>query len=229
MVLACALQVAVLSSSAVATCIHELNEVRYVLGYKYLWFVYVPMYFIARPVVFLFVSLIDIIESDSIAAKASHVPAYYAPQPHADESFLLIAIVLPTVAAIFGALHLIAWGFQFPPHERLLWRIGSLTITAIPTGTLFVILSVLFIRVCLKFVKENLNTPLPTSKISPSGSVRENVEVIFGLLAAFLAGAGLVAYMLARLLLLAQAVVLLSKQPDSAFYAIDWTHFFPHL
>jgi len=45
----------------------------------------------------------------------------------------------------------------------------------------------------------------------------------------FLAGAGLVAYMLARLLLLTQAIMLLRKQPESAFYAINWTNFLPHI
>lgn len=46
---------------------------------------------------------------------------------------------------------------------------------------------------------------------------------------AFLAGTGLVAYMLARLLLLTQAIILLRKQPESAFYAINWADFLLHI
>ena len=111
---------------------------------------------------------------------------------------------------------------------HLLWRISSLTITAIPTGALVSVLSVLSIGACLKFLEAKFDIRPPTSA-STSGRLKDNVEIMFGLSAAFVAGAGLVAYMLARLLLLAQAIVLLRKQPDSAFYAVDWTHFFPHL
>ena len=185
------------------------------------------MYVIGRPVVVLFVSLARIINSDSVATDASHVPTFYAPQPHSDDSVFLFAIVLPIVSAIFGALHLIAWRFQFPSHvEQLLWRIGSLTITAIPAGAIAVILFFVFISICLVILGifgihlENFSIP---------SEAEENVEIIMGMIAALVGGAALVAYMLARLLLLTQAVVLLRKQPDSAFYAIDWTHFFPHL
>ena len=48
-------------------------------------------------------------------------------------------------------------------------------------------------------------------------------------IAVFLVGAALVAYMLARLLLLTQAIMLLRKQPESAFYAINWANFLPHI
>jgi hypothetical protein len=37
------------------------------------------------------------------------------------------------MALVFGGIHLIAWSFAFPSHiERLLWRISSLAITAVP-------------------------------------------------------------------------------------------------
>ena len=38
-----------------------------------------------------------------------------------------------------------------------------------------------------------------------------------------------VGYMVARLVLLLQAVALLREQPASAFYVIDWTRFLPHV
>ena len=223
-----ALYVSILSSAPVTTCIEELNDLSHSPGFKFLWFLYLPMYAIGRPVVVLFESLVRIVRTESIAANASHVPTFYAPQPHSDESFFLFYIVLPIVAAIFGALHLIAWRFQFPSHvEQLLWRIGSLTITAIPSGTLAFTLFLLFIGICLGFLKEVVGIRPTTPSIPSRGN--DSVEIILGVMVAFLGGAGLVAYMLARLLLLMQAVVLLRKQPDTAFYAINWTHFFPHL
>ena len=223
-----ALYVSILSSSFITTCIEELGDLRDTPGFQYLWFLYLTMYVIGRPVVVLFESLVRIVNTDSIADNASHVPTFYAPEPHSDDSFFLFYVVLPIVAAIFGALHLIAWRFQFPSHvEQLLWRIGSLTITAIPTGTLAFLLFLLFIGISLGFLRDAVGIR-PTAPSIPSG-VSDSVEIILGVIVAFLGGAGLVAYMLARLLLLTQAVVLLRKQPDSAFYAIDWTHFFPHL
>ena len=53
------------------------------------------------------------------------------------------------------------------------------------------------------------------------------MENMLGAIVVFLGGAALVAYMLARLLLLTQAIMLLRKQPESAFYAIDWADFLP--
>ena len=65
---------------------------------------------------------------------------------------MLFFIALPIVATAFGALHLIAWNFEFPSHlEQLLWRIASLTITGIPAAPLALELAAgaLFIGICV--------------------------------------------------------------------------------
>jgi hypothetical protein len=37
------------------------------------------------------------------------------------------------IATMFGAIHCVAWSFQFPSHtEQTLWRIASLSITCLP-------------------------------------------------------------------------------------------------
>ena len=111
---------------------------------------------------------------------------------------------------LFGALHCIGWNFDFPTHiEQLLWRIGSLAITAIPS-ILFVFGLMIQFGDDFSFESEMLGAMVVT-------------------VLAFLIGAGLIGYMLARLLLLTQAVVLLRKQPESAFYAINWAYFLPHI
>ena len=212
----------ILSSSAATTCIKELDELGDFPGYKYLWFLYVPVYFIVRPVVVLYESLFRVVNTERITTNASHVPTFYAPQPYSNDN-PWIAIVLAIVAAIFGGLHLIAWGFQFPSHiEQSLWRIGSLTITAFPTGCLAFILFAVFVFLGQLFFENKLGVGIPAT------GVMDNVKIILGLMAAFVGGMGLAAYMFARLLLVTQAVVLLRKQPDSAFYAIDWSRFFLH-
>lgn len=220
-----ALYVSILSSSAVTILIEELDDVREYPGYKYLWFFYLPVYLAFRPVVVLIESLTKIIDTHKIRKPgASHVPTFYAPQSHYDDPGLFISFVLPLVATIFGGLHLIAWHFQFPSHiEQLLWRIGALTITVIPVASLALVFSVILFLLGADFLETRFGVPATDFNIPSS------IEVILAILGAFVTVIGLIGYMLARLLLLTEAVVLLRKQPESAFYAIDWTHFLPHL
>jgi hypothetical protein len=47
-------------------------------------------------------------------------------------------IVGAVIATIFGAIHCVAWSFQFLSHtEQLLWRIASLSITCLPMAAWF--------------------------------------------------------------------------------------------
>jgi len=165
--------------------------------------------------------LTDIATSSTVKVNASHVPTFYAPgSTSLAEDRLLLGIILPVVAAIFGALHCIAWNFHFPSDiEQLLWRIGSLTITLIPPAFACIASIIIFL---LEFLREEYRLSLPECV----GIVMANM---LGAIALFLGGAALVAYMLARLLLLTQAIMLLRKQPESAFYAINWANFLPHI
>ena len=130
-------------------------------------------------------------------------------------------MALPVVAVIFGALHCIAWNFHFPSDtEQLLWRIGSLTITLIPLAF-----------VCIGFIVAALNS-LQGFLENKYDSLPPCVDTVLFLMMAiivFLGGAAIVAYILARLLLLTQAIMLSRKQPESAFYAINWTNFLSHI
>ena len=154
--------------------------------------------------------LFGIATTDEIEYLSAHVPTFYAPNMVPDDSGILIGFVLPVVAMLFGALHCIGWNFNFPTDiEQLLWRIGSLAITAIP--------SILFVFGLLK---------------QYDGGFTIESEMLGGMVVTvggFLVGAGLIGYMLARLLLLTQAIVLLRDQPESAFYAINWADFLPHI
>ena len=199
----------------------SLNEKREELdfpGDKYLWFLYLPIYlFIIIPIFALVESLGSIVATSKIPNDAYRVPTFYAPVPRVDgDDTTLFVVVLPPVACIFGAIHLIAWQFRFPSHvEQLLWRIGSLTITVL---TIFLCIS-LIIYILDKFGISFPAIPRNLEKV---------VEYMLGGIAAFLGGASLVEYMLARLLLLTEAIVLL-RQPKSAFYVISWSYFLPHV
>jgi len=176
-------------------------------GHTYLWPLYLPiMWFFINPSVALAEVLLGIAKTTTIVDDSVHVPTFYAPIT-ADDQITLLYLVLPVVAIFFGALHCIGWNFDFPSHiEQLLWRIGSLAITSIPF--------VLFVfGVTGKYWT------------IASKSLDDMVTVVLLAVAGFL----LVGYMLARILLLTQAIVLLRKQPESAFYAINWSDFLPHV
>jgi len=107
-------------------------------GDTYLWFLYLPILWVfIYPVGALALPLNDIATSSIVEVHASHVPTFYAPDTTSSaDGELLFGIILPVVAATFGALHCIAWNFHFPSDvEQLLWRIGSLTITLIPPAS----------------------------------------------------------------------------------------------
>ena len=119
-------------------------------------------------------------------------------------------VVATIIGIVFGGLHCIAWNFTYPTDvERLLWRSASVAIAAIP---LFVV------RAASDYVELSEEAP------------RERVSLI-SILAIALANFVsilLVLYMLARLSIIAQAFYLLTKQPPSAYIAIDWTQYVPH-
>ena len=107
---------------------------------EYLWPIFLPNYWILiLPVMLLGTSLYEIAATSELKPDAAPVPTFYAPDTglSGDTGTILFFIALPIVATTFGALHLIAWNFEFPSHiEQLLWRIAFLTITGIPAAPL---------------------------------------------------------------------------------------------
>ena len=180
-------------------------------GNTYLWFLYLLiLWFVFDPVTALTESLSSIATTRKLESHVTHVPTFYAPNiDSSGHHEKLLLFVLPVVAVMFGTLHCIAWNFHFPSHiEQLLWRIGSLTITLFP---LLLIVPPIVRHLYLYSIS------LPQRVLM----VRETLLAI----AIFLGCAAFVAYVLARLLLLTQAIMLLRKQPESAFYAINWANF----
>ena len=251
---------------------------------EFLRVLYLPFFWIfVLPVMLLGTSLFETVTTTALKPDVAHVPTFYAPDTDSsgDIEAMLFLIALPIVATGFGALHLLAWDFQFPSHiERLLWRIASLTITGIPAVPLalelavcalvvvaFVVAGIVFSPVhIVNFLRNRYDFPdfpdLPESVeivlavvTAPIWIPVVIVGVVFALLAqaiewvaeplyilamviysvgtvivvGILLPAVLVAYMVARLVLLSQAVILLREQPASAFHAVNWTRYFPHI
>ena len=115
-------------------------------------------------------------------------------------------IVFALLGVIFGGLHCIGWNFTYPTEkEQNLWRATSLAITAIPV-----------IVAPIDYVLENFELKEGSGRI-----VRFALDLVMTVL--------LFAYVPARLSLIAQALSLLRNQPQSAFLAVNWTQYIPHI
>lgn len=207
----------------------KLREV--LLCVDYLWFIYLPCYWLfCVPVLALTETLFGIGNTDYINPGAADVPTFYAPR--VDGSSIAFLIYLPTIAVAFGGLHCIGWNFHFPtPVEQLLWRIGSLAITFIPLVPVVLMLFFAFAVSLHVFLQDRYNFKFPdfihrSSIMNILESLCITLWTILGVIGLMLCVIG---YLLARLLLLTQAIMLLRRQPNSAFYAINWVDFLPHM
>jgi len=205
----------------------SLDNLRHTLhkdisGVHYIWFLYLPIHwFVWIPLKALAVAPVAIVETGSFESGRSHVPTFYAPTPSFDLDYLPL-LVLPLAATIFGALHCIGWNFYFPsPVEQRLWRIGSLAITLLPTIH-FPLIALVFIE---RFIKKRYGVLISDVIVFMQGGSMALFSAFYLLVLL----ASVVTYVLARLLLLTLAIILLKKQPESAFYAIDWANSWPHV
>ncbi|KAK0502207.1 hypothetical protein EDD18DRAFT_683932 [Armillaria luteobubalina] len=106
--------------------------------------------------------------------------------------------VLFVIGSIFGAIHCIAWSFDFPSHaEMLLWRISSLSALLLPM--LVSLVSSVFTR-CAKR-KDGITVP------------------VFAML---------YAYITARSILIVLAFMQLRSLPPLALSNVQWTDYIPH-
>ena len=164
----------------------------------------IPFFAFFFLVSFIFTSTFEIIASSTVPPGATHVPSFYAPSTSSDSYSRMVVFAL--FGVIFGGLHCIGWYFTYPSSfERTLWRVTSLTITIIP-----------FIVAPIDFVLEHVQLEGRLGKM-----VRLTLDLIMTVL--------LFVYVPARLSLIAQAVALLRDQPPTAFLAVDWTRFIPHV
>jgi hypothetical protein len=172
------------------------------------WFIYFPIASLVE-------SLYAIINTTDIAPGAAYVPKFYATNVNSsnlDNHFMYF--VLPIIAIVFGGLHCFGWNFTFPTRaERILWRVMCLLITFIPLVTGLLLLHHGGRRRDQNREQRN----------------EQRSDKVLKTLLLYPALTLLVVYVLARLSLLTQALVLLRRQPPSAYEAVDWSRFLPHI
>ncbi|KAG6914158.1 hypothetical protein DXG01_002010 [Tephrocybe rancida] len=105
------------------------------------------------------------------------------------------------IAVIIGAVHCLAWHFDFPSKsEALLWRTSSIIITCLPTYGLIL--------------------PLLRLVVISSSNAIKLYFIFFRMCRAV--------YISARLLLLIQMFVLLREPDKGAYTSINWITYIPH-
>ncbi len=149
---------------------------------------------------------------------AKRVPTFYSglDLPNAQNYWAHVA----AIGTVFGAIHCIAWSFHFPSDiERLLWRIFSLVITAIPSASLFIGYPVFFsLAICLCF-----------TAICGSSREKNVYKNLLRLWNAFTTFTGPILYTSARIGLLVLSFTSLRSLTVDTYQTVHWTTFIPHV
>ena len=152
----------------------------------------------------IFQFIIGVQDGDVNLSREDKVPIFWA-NSAADEQITADLITLG-VCVCFGAIHCIAWFFSFPTHtELLMWRISSITLTAVP-----VYISLMF------FLAGLLGGLLELEKFA--SIVFYSAPIIGGIL-----------YILARAITLVLAFTSLRDLLPEAYETVRWTTFIPHV
>ncbi|KAK7020723.1 hypothetical protein VNI00_017623 [Paramarasmius palmivorus] len=141
-----------------------------------------------------------------------------------DESSTLYILVYG-LTTIFGAIHCIPWNFQFGTHtEQLLWRISAGGLVALPL-TLLVVMGAVEV---MTFVDDVIGR-----RFGKDSRIYNTIETISIICLGFPSFAIVVAfpfaYIIARVILIVLALMELRDLPSSAYQAVQWTTFIPHI
>ena len=139
-------------------------------------------------------------DDNVIQVEAKQVPTFHAGERTMDD-VALAGLTAMVVATIFGAIHCVAWSFEFPSHaEKLLWIISSLVITSAPAACFILVLWMVSLG-DVWFTKV--------------------LGVIFLILSA--------CYISGRVMLLVLPFISLRSLPAEAYQTVQWTTFIPHV
>jgi hypothetical protein len=124
-----------------------------------------------------------------------------------DPMYYISAIVVSSLASLFGAVHCISWAFTFPsPGLQTIWRVCSVFIVSSPL--MVAIMPALYW--CFGFDQA-------TNKFTTAILVLFNTFILSPL------------YIVARIILLVIAFRSLSTIPASGHQSIEWADFIPHI
>jgi hypothetical protein len=117
-----------------------------------------------------------------------------------------ISLLGPSIIGMgFGAVHFIAWWYEFPSHaEFILWRVSCIALVAVPS----------FSIILCGLVLANVDSMLVV--------VIGAISMVLFFLSAWL-------YIAARVATIVLAFTTLRSLPPDALLTVDWTTFLPHI
>lgn len=149
-------------------------------------------------------------EQDSYTdlSEESAVPMFWSGRPH--EGFLSRASLGPLIlGAAFGAIHCIAWNYEFPSQvELLLWRISCMAMIIVP------IIAAIY---CIAFILAG-----------KSDGTEYRIDVFYYFLIVVLVLTGWL-YIASRIGTLVIAFATLRSIPPASLSVVEWTTFIPHI
>ncbi|KAF8163800.1 hypothetical protein B0H34DRAFT_697008 [Crassisporium funariophilum] len=170
---------------------------------------------IFRPLVWARETLHQMTESDdstAVKVNAQRVPTFYALKMDIQSEYMLDC-TMSFFAMVFGAIHCVAWVFQFPSAvEQTLWRVSSLAIVLAPGFVLFLA----FIRVIFLFSWLSIYLFILVNMLD-----QDKILLVVNVI-------GLAIYIPARLTIIVLALLSLRSLSPDAFSQVDWTTFVPH-
>ena len=135
------------------------------------------------------------------------VPIFYA-RGYDSHQVDIMTAVIPFIATVFGAIHCAAWSFSFPTKTEVkIWRSFAVFITADQA-----------IGILLFLINLAGEHKISSKLVSPCRSLVTSVIVLTVPL-----------YMVGRLVLLVEALLVLRDLPPGAYEIVTWTTFLPHV
>ena len=165
----------------------------------------------------------DAMYTTSIPTDATHVSAFYTPDPKIKENHIAVLVVK---GCFFGIIHVVGYFFtSFPsPIERKLWLVASVTITA--TLLVWTLIMIPFIGILSLTYKPTVAQRVHSDPVdwlpSKVGQRFDFLKTSFQVIRA-------VTYVVGSIMILGLAMATLRKQPNNVFHILDWTKFIPHL
>jgi hypothetical protein len=150
--------------------------------------------------------LTSLMDCNEIGSRPRRVPTFFAHYFFGTSiGDHLVCMVTAGAGSIFGAIHLIAWSFDFPSRpEQIIWRTAACIVTGTP-----IVMGVL--GLILTAYKEN------------------NMIWVLTTICGVISRICILLYMPARLYLIVESVISFRALPLTAYETVQWTLHFPHI
>lgn len=142
---------------------------------------------------------------------------------HAKWTSRLFGVVAVLAGAVFGAIHCLAWNFDFPSHtEENIWRISSVVMIGV---NIYVAVGVSALIKLRDSIKGTLEFLFPEAELHCSPTLIAEEDALIFLSIIFSS----VIHAIARIALIVLAIMSFNHLPPSAFEAIGWSDLIPHI